>query len=402
MSRSTRPAGHVAANAVSLAYLVAAAVQIVLRGAGSTPTWLIVHVLLLGAATNAIVTWSSHFASSLLQQPQLPAAATVVRLVILNAAVLGVLLGVDHGSHVSAVVAAAVLAGVIVAHLGVLVRTAHAGRTRRFAPAVRFYWAASCALLLGIAAGLTLVLGDLSGTWHGRVYLAHVHLGLLGWIALTVLGTEFTLWPVALRTRMVAGLERAAAISLPCCTVGLALLVAGLLCWARPAAIAGLALYLVGVGVSLDPFVRTALRRVPRDPATLMLAASTGWLLVGLVCDGVALGTDSDPSALAARVGRLAPWLLTGFVIQVLLGALSYLIPVLLGGRPNVGRRTAAALNRWGLVPTLLLNVATLFLALGGSTLARTGWILTAVAIVVFAASAAAAAAVRARAGAAA
>jgi nitrite reductase (NO-forming) len=396
VSRSTRQAGHLAANAVSLAYLVAASVRIMVHSPGGSPDWLLVHVLLLGAATNAIVTWSAHFAISLLQQPQLPAIATVVRLVGLNLAVLGVLVGVNEDSHVTTVAAAALLVLVIGAHLGTLVRIAHAGRTRRFAPAVRLYWAAACAVLLGVCAGLTLVLGDLSGTWYGRVYLTHVHLGLLGWVTLTVLGTEFTLWPIALRTRMASGLERAATVCLLCCTTGLALLTVGLLCWAQPVAIAGLLLYMIGVAVSLDPFLRTALRRAPHDPATVMLAASTGWLLSGLVYDAVAVSRDADPSTLSAHVGKLAPWLLTGFVIQVLLGALSYLVPVLLGGGPSINRRTAAIVNRWGFVPTVLLNAGVLLLAFGGSAPSRAGWILVAAAIIVFAVSVTSAAVVRA------
>jgi len=363
------------------------------------PDWLLVHLLLLGAVTNAIVTWSAHFAISLLHQPQLPATATVVRLIVLNVAIVGVLVGVSEGWHPVAAVAAALLVTVIAAHLGLLVRTGHAGRARRFAPTVRFYWAAACAVVLGVCAGVALVLGDLPGVYYERVYLTHLHLGLLGWVTLTVLGTEFTLWPIALRTRMVAGLERAATLCLLCCAAGLALLTVGLLCWVRPATVAGLVLYLVGVGVSLVPALRTALRRAPHDPATVMLAASTGWLVLGLVWDAVAVSRDRDPSALAAHVGRFAPWLLTGYVLQVLLGALSYLVPVLLGGRPSVGRRTAATVNRWGFAVVLLLNAAALLLVLGGSVPSHVGWTLAGAAIVVFVASATSAAVVRAGAG---
>ena len=45
--------------------------------------------------------------------------------------------------------------------------------------------------------------------------LAHVHLNVLGWVGLAVVGTQFTLWPTVLRTRMVPGLERAVRWSLP-------------------------------------------------------------------------------------------------------------------------------------------------------------------------------------------
>lgn len=399
MSRSTRQAGHVAANAVALAYLIGAAAQVAVHGSGESSQWLLMHLLVLGAVTNAIVTWTSHFTSALLQQLQLPVAATAVRLVVLNAAVLGVLIGVTRGSRMVTIGAAALLTLVLVVHLGTLVRTGFAGRDRRFAPTVRFYWAATCAALMGVGAGLTLALGELSSDGYERVYLTHVHLGLLGWVALTVLGTEFTLWPIALRTRMVPGLEQAATVCLLSCAAGLALLAYGLLWWVRPIAILGLALYAVGVGVSLDPFLRTARRRMPTSPATVMLAASTGWLLIGIVYDAVALSRDHDPFTLAGHIGRLVPWLLTGFVVQVLIGALSYLVPILLGGPPSIGRRTAAAVNRMGYVTAALLNVGVVLLAVAHLVPARLGWLLIAAAITVFAGSVVSAAVVRARPG---
>jgi nitrite reductase (NO-forming) len=129
-----------------------------------------------------------------------------------------------------------------------------------------------------------------------------------------------------------------------------------------------------------------------------MLAASTGWLLAGLVYDALAVSRDIDPDTLTRQVRELVPWLLTGFVIQVLLGALSYLIPILLGGPPSIGRRTTAAANRWGFVSMALLNAGAALLAVGRFTPRYMGWLFVAVAIGVFAWSVASATAVRARA----
>ena len=391
MSRSTRQAGHTAANAVVVAYLIAASVRIAVHRPATAPDWLLVHLLLLGALTNAVVTWSSHFAIALLQQPQLPAAVVLVRTAVLNAAVAGVLIAVSEGSRAGTIGSAALLAAVVLLHLGALVRIGHAGRARRFAPTVRFFWFAAGALLLGVAAGVSLAVAELPAAWYERVYLAHVHLNLFGWIALTVLGTLFTLWPTALRTRMVAGLERAAAICLPCCAGGLALAVGGLLSGARLLAIAGLLLYSVGVGAFLDPFLRTARQRAPHGAPTVLLAAGICWLLAGLVFDAIALVRDTDSSALAAHLAELAPWLITGFAVQVLLGALGYLVPVTLGGPPSVNRRTAASLERAGWLLVVPLNAGVLLLALPRSALSRAAWPLVAIALLVFAGSAGAA-----------
>ena len=368
-----------------LAYLVAAAGWIVARGPGSAPGWLLVHLLLLGAVTNAIVTWTGHFAATLLQQPQLSRPVMAWRLIALNIAIPAILVGVHLGWTAVAVVGAGLLAAVITVHGILLWRAVHAGRERRLAPTVRFYWVAAIALLLGVACGTAMEIG-VPAEWYPRVYAVHMHLNLLGWVTLTVLGTEFSLWPTALRTRMVDGLERAARRCLPGCATGLGLVVVGLMTASRPVTVAGLLLYLAAVVVFLDPFVRTALQRRPTTVSTWMLAASTGWLLIALGADVVAVLRSGDPSWLADQFAALVPWFLTGFVVQVLLGALSYLLPVVLGGGPAVGRRTAAALDQWGLVRVLGLNAGVMLLALPWPALAPFGWALVSAAVATFAA----------------
>ncbi len=392
--RSGRHVWHTAANAVVLAYLVAAAGWIVARGPGRAPGWLLVHLLLLGAVTNAIVTWTGHFAATLLQQPQMSRRVMAWRLVALNVAVPAVLVGVNESWRPVAVAGAALLAVVITVHGLILWRTVHAGRERRLAPTVRFYYVAVIALLLGVSSGTAMVVG-VPTAWYPRIYAVHVHLNILGWVTLTVFGTEFSLWPTALRTRMVDGLERAARRCLPGFAAGLGLVVVGLMTATRPVTATGLVVYLGGVTVFLDPFVRTALRRRPGTPATWMLAAGTGWLLLALGTDVVAVLRSGDPAWVADQVAALVPWFLTGFVVQALLGALSYLLPVMLGGPPAVGRRTASVLNRWGLVRVLGLNAGVLLLALRVPAVAPLGWALVAVVLVGFAALALTATAIR-------
>jgi nitrite reductase (NO-forming) len=368
-----------------LAYLVAAAGWIVARGPGSAPGWLLVHLLLLGAVTNAILTWTGHFAATLLQQPQLSRRVMAWRLIALNIAIPAVLVGVHQGWTAVAVVGAGMLAAVMTVHGFLLWRTVHAGRERRLAPTVQFYWVAAIALVLGVACGTAMEIG-VPAEWYPRVYAVHAHLNLLGWVTLTVLGTEFSLWPTALRTRMVDGLERAARRCLPGCATGLGLVVVGLMTASRPVTLTGLLLYLAAVVVFLDPFVRTALQRRPTTVSTWMLAASTGWLLIALGADVVAVLRSGDPSWLADQFAALVPWFLTGFVVQVLLGALSYLLPVVLGGGPTIGRRTAAALDRWGLIRVLGLNAGVMLLALPWPALAPFGWALVAAVVATFAA----------------
>lgn len=126
-----------------------------------------------------------------------------------------------------------------------------------------------------------------------------------------------------------------------------------------------------------------------------MLAAGTGWLLLALGTDVVAVLRSGDPAWVADQVAALVPWFLTGFVVQVLLGALSYLLPVVLGGPPAIGRRTSSVLNRWGLVRVLGLNADVLLLALRVPAVAPLGWALVAAVLAGFAALAVTAMAIR-------
>jgi nitrite reductase (NO-forming) len=382
ISRSSRRTWHATANAVVLSYLAAAAAWFVVRQS-THPGWLVIHLLLLGAVTNAIMTWSAHFASALLQLPPPSRRRSGAQLVVLNIAIVSILSGVEAGRHAVVIAGVAVLVGVLAAHGMALARAVHAAHARRFAPTVRFYYVATAALILGAAAGAALAVG-VSSRWQPRLFAAHVQLNLLGWVTLTVLGTQFSLWPTALRTRMVQGLEAAARRCLPACTVGLTLLVAGVIAAARPLSVAGALLYLAGVVLFLDPFVRTARRRAPHSPATWMLGAATGWLTIALALDAAALLSTADPQRLADRVESVVPAFLTGFVVQVLLGALTYLLPVVLGQGPASGRRITALLDRWGWPRIAALNAGVVLVALPSDTAHAVGWALAGVAVAGF------------------
>ncbi|HET6877000.1 MAG TPA: hypothetical protein VFH38_05685 [Jatrophihabitans sp.] len=382
ISRFRRRTWHASANAVVLAYLVAAVAWLAVRH-GPRPGWLVIHLLLLGAVTNAIVTWGAHFTATLLRQPQPSRRLATIRLVVLNAAVVTVLAGVEAGQHATVVVGASLLIAVIAGHGGALARAVHAAKGRRFVAAVRYYYVAAAALVLGAAAGAAMAIG-VPARWYPRLFAAHLHLNLLGWVTLTVFGTQFSLWPTALRTRMVDGLDSAARRCLFACTAGLALIVAGVLAATRPVTIAGLLLYLAGAALFLDPFLRTGRRRAPHSPATWMLAAGTAWLVIALVVDAAAVIGSGDPAMLADRLESLVPWFLPGFPVQVLLGALTYLLPVVLGGGPALGRRTAAVLDRWGWPRIAVLNAGVLLLTLPSDTARAAGWALVAVAVAAF------------------
>jgi nitrite reductase (NO-forming) len=393
-TRSGRAAWHRPANAVVVAYLCAT-IAVAAYERSWPPPWLLTHVFLLGAATNAIVIWTAHFTTTLLPAPTRPRAhagwVLPASLVVLNAGVLLVLVSVPHDAAPAVVLGAALVTAAVASRAVSMVSALARSRAARFGPVVRFYCAAAVALTFGIAAGAALEVG-VPTDWYARVYAAHVQLNIFGWVSLTVLGTQAVFWPMVLRTRMVVGVENATTQALPLCAVGLSAIVAGLLAGSRVAACAGICLYIVGAVRGLEPFARTALQRTPRSPAALMLGAAVCWFVGGLAADLGKLVAARDLADYATAVGDFVPWLVTGFVVQVVIGALTYLLPVVLGGGPTRGRRLSATLDRYGLARLVVLNAGVLLVAAsGGGVATAIGWSMVGLAVAAFCLLAAAA-----------
>jgi nitrite reductase (NO-forming) len=362
---------HLLVAGFVLAYLVAGGVTLALGGRVAGGEWLALHLVLLGGVTNAIVVWSEHFAAALLRTRPVSEGLATGRALALNLGILAVLGGVHTGR--SAVAAGgACLAGVVVlAHALGLATWVGRALPGRLSGTVWFYVAAAAALLAGMGMGLWLAGGvaGSAGAYLG-LRLAHVHLNVLGWVGLAVVGTQFTLWPTVLRTRLVPGLERAVRWSLPPLAAGLAVAAAGLATQRRAVALAGLAGYAGGLALALVPFVRTALRRPPHTAASWMLGAAMAWFVVAVVADLGALAASPRVVDLDGRVGRLVPAVVAGFALQTLIGALTYLLPVVFGRGAWGNRRLGTILELGWPLRVAAVNVGVLVLVAGPSA----GW----------------------------
>jgi nitrite reductase (NO-forming) len=332
---------------IVVAWLLAAGVVLVAGRRVADGGWLALHMALLGAVTNAIVEWSEHFAAALLHAPPSSERSQLTRVGLLNLGVVAVLVGV-HGGRPALVAGGAGLLGVVVvAHawlLGAWLRRG-LGTGGRLGESVWFYLAAGGALLAGIGLGVLLSAGGGSADTYRAERLAHAHLNVLGWIGLAVVGTLFTLWPTVLRTRMVEGLSASARWAFLLCVCGLAATVAGLLAQQRALAAVGLAAYLAGLGCALVPFVATMRRRAPRSGAAWTLLAGLAWLLVAVAVDLGWLAAASRVVDLDRDLGRLVPAVSVGFGLQMVTGALSFLLPVMLGHGPQGNRRLTRLLE---------------------------------------------------------
>ncbi|MFF0225575.1 multicopper oxidase domain-containing protein [Streptomyces sp. NPDC004629] len=345
--RSPRALWHLGVNAIVVVWLALFAAVGTAHHFVPHAFWLLVHVLLLGAVTNAIVIWSGHFAASALRLPEANRGApAALRLVCLNAGAVGVIGGMLSDRWYVVLAGGCLVAAAVTAHAVWLVRLMRRALPGRFSMTVRYYVAASALLPVGAAFGVVMARVDLAGELPERLRIAHETVNLLGWVGLTVAGTLITLWPTMLRTRVAEGAERAGRIALPVLLTGLGAAVVGTLLGPPPLAAPGVVGYAAGLVVAGRPWLREARAKAPRSFAAWSVAAACGWLAGSLtVLAGILVSTTSWITV-GERTSLLTAPLAAGWIAQVLLGALSFLVPVVLGGGPAAVRAATASLER--------------------------------------------------------
>ncbi len=353
----------------TVGWLVATVVATLIHPFVPAPRWLMIHLLLLGAAGHAILVWSRYFADTLLRVSPTPRRQQTVRLAAFNIGVAVVVAGVLASQWPVVAAGAVLLGGAVLWHGAVLVGQLRRSLASRFAPTVRYYLAAASLLPVGATLGVWLARG-LADPLHEQVRTAHMAVNVLGWIGLTVLGTLVTLWPTVLRTRIAEGAERAAVRALPVLVLGVLLTAAAALV-GPPLVALGLATYLAGTTILLVPAVRAARTRPPTSFPAWSILAGFCWFVASLVVVVLGALTATDWQELGASFSSVTPLLAVGFAAQVLLGALSYLVPVVLGGGPTPVREANRVLDTGGPLRLVTTNLGLLVCALPVPSLVR-------------------------------
>jgi len=305
------------------------------------PRWLLVHLVLLGALTHAALVWSKHFADTLLKDRVADERPHTTRIAALLVGSVTVAVGYPLDRWWVVLAGATVVALAVLWHGLDLARRLRKALPGRFRIVIRFYIAAALVAPIGVTFAVLLArpLGD---AWHARLLLAHSLTMLLGWVGLTVTGTLTTLWPTVLRARMDERAERFARQSLPVLLLGLALIDIGALLGWRWLLLAGLLVAAAGLAWWARMLPAPWRAHPPEHFAALSIAAALGWWVVGLVLIGW-LSLRADPVTLANQYGWVGAIVAVGFAAQLLFGALSWLVPVSLGG----GTRGVRAAQRW-------------------------------------------------------
>ena len=354
---------HLLANALVIIYLIAALISGVVQrsGEGGEPVWLTVHLFLLGAVTNAIITWSDHFISALLWARSQDRKRQMIIVSILNIGIVGVLISVSQDIQWMVIASAALIISVITFYLRGIGSLVKKSLNKRFKGVIAFYQFAAMFVIVGIVLGALDAPKSDSDLWQPRVTLAHLHANLLGWVGLTIIGTLVTLWPTVLRTQMDPRAIIKARLGLKFLAVGTLGVIVGALFYQPWLAAISIGLYLLGLVITLAPAALLLQRRLPdRSSAWMMLAGALG-LVALLVADIVAFLILHSPEKLLSAIETHLVLVFTLWLLPILLGALTYLLPVVLGRGPASNRQLETTLNlgwKWRLP---LLPLSSLF-----------------------------------------
>ncbi len=353
-------------------WLTAAALSLLLPVSARLGLWLPLHLTLAGAVSTAISGAMQNFVLTLTATPA-PGAPLVwsqFALVNLGAGLLA--LGYPHGDG-AVVVAGGACFVIAMALLGWFIRRAwRRALNRRHAFPIAMYAGAVVAVVVGGTLGALVGSGAIHDpeVWLG-LRQAHFTLNVLGWVSCTIVGTLVTLLPTVLRIRIPPwhGPATGAALGL-----GVALTAGGLALRNVPlAALGGLGVAAGSVGTA---WLAIAAMRAPRTwPVPLAakhFVAGVGWFLGGSLALAVALARGPDAFA-AFREPYLVSFV-GGWIVQVLLGAWSYLLPMARPGHPAERRRQLSVGELGGTLQLVALN-AGLMLLLGAVLGWGPGWL---------------------------
>ncbi|KDS94347.1 multicopper oxidase [Dermabacter hominis 1368] len=340
--------------------------------------WLLVHMVTLGLVTTSIMIWGQHFTEALLKTrlAEESRPTQVGRIWGLTASIVltmaGMLANLPHVTVLGAVGVSAMILWYAFA-LGAQLKAALAPR---FAFVVRAYLMAACLLPFGATLGAILAFSP-GEPWQGRLLLAHQVVNILGFVGVTVSATLLTLWPTVLRTKLDTAKASRASRFLIVMVIGTLIAMLGALVDNVLVGLAGLTLYILGqvvLGSLLVALARQSAQQTRREPLALFPVLSIGtaalWLLGTCVAlwglwfssigssDGSPVTSPLNFSLTAARLHDLSVPFVAGFLLQLLLGAMSYLLPASMGGGPRALKAGLAVMSRWAVFRVVALNLA--------------------------------------------
>lgn len=293
--------------------------------------WGPLHSFVAGTVILAISGASQMFTISWSSAPAPDRWVAMLQRWAVAAGVVLVLSGMSLGSVVMVGVGAVTVIAALVILAFSIVTTLRRSLLRRFDLSARFYLVALASGAVGVALG-GLMGSGMVGDRYQEVRTVHLHLNLIGFVGLVIVGTIPTLLPTFAHHKAVSGGEALVAWWLAVTAV--TAIVTGLFAGDRAvglgSTLGAVSLLLVLGGVVVRLGRRGLTGRLPY----LQVTAGGLWLAGWAAQDGIRLLSANPPPPFAGWTGAAV----VAGVGQILLGALGYLIPVLAGSGPRLGR----------------------------------------------------------------
>jgi hypothetical protein len=388
MTRSSRrPRTDRLTTVWMIAALVAAVFSVITKDVVPRTWWTTIHLVTLGVLTNGILQWSWYFARGILRLPPIDIRGgrdATRRSVAFNVTLVALVACMWTGVTWGVVTCAAVLGAIIAWHGFALARASRTALGSRFRIVIRFYVAAAALFVAGcaIAGALTVaILDPAAPDWlvdaHDSLALSHAIVMVCGWLGLSIAGTLVTLGPTVLRTKMDDAAAPSAVSALPWLCAAVVLAAGAVLAgWTL---VAGIALGAYGVVLATwvgAPLARAAARRGPHEYPAWSIVAGVAWAGLGVVALAVSIARAPDAAAAQAATIQWLPVIGAGALAQIFIGALSYLLPVVVGGGPTPVRTGIATIETLATARLVVRNAALVALAvtIGIGSAARWAW----------------------------
>jgi hypothetical protein len=359
-----------------LASLVGLAILVGLVRGTPLPHWIRhahVHAALVGGVAQMILGALLTFISPLLLTGRTQRESHPLLFVTINGSAVGMVAG--FGLHNYTVIGVSGLF-VVASFLWIARDTWLQARQSLNAPPLNLWYYALAVLALfgGLACGETMAFAWAQQSF-GYIRLAHIHLNLLGFITLAIVGTMHNLLPTVLNAPLSSPrLARAVIWLFP---LGLAVLITGFMNSSVMIEMAGGGVLVISALLYASNLFTTWLRSSHQGSAASdHLLVATFFLVLTLVL-GVLVAANNIAATPVMPFGSLhlvayTHMALIGFILQTIVGALSHLVPVTLAVRrvPSPKKRgpyleyLMRVINRWRTVQVASLSMGTMGLAL--------------------------------------
>ena len=365
-----------------LSSLVGLAILIGLVHGTPLPSWLRlvhVHAALIGGILQLMIGGLLASQAATSQSDRTPSDSHTGLFVALNAATAGLLVGFGLKNMQIVGAAGIVALGAVASIAAFAWQYSRRSLTQPAGPSW-LYRFSLIALLGGLAIGVGMTF-RIMPEYYAHARLLHLHLILLGFVTMAMIGATHRLLPTILNTELYS--QRLARLVMGLLPVGFAILIGGFITSSLLLELVIGGLLVLGIGLYAYNLLRTWVDSgQPGNAASDHLVVAT-FFLVLMTIMGVLVGANALPQLPVLPFGSLhlaayTHMALIGFILQAVCGALSYGIPVMLATSRVASRKKqgpyrdqlAAIMNRWRTVQLIGLSLGTM----GFGVLAAMTW----------------------------